>query len=97
MPLTVVATSPSSSYAGTTTATRLPSSISAPLPTSRRERLPHKRGDETDHESEERTHDGAVASAARRVEACTVTATSGFPVALVPLTEVPVEMLLVEM
>src|SRR5690349_10323749 len=54
----VVATSASSSYAGTTTATVLPSST--------KQRLPEERSDQADHEAEERGDDNGVPFAARR-------------------------------
>src|SRR3954447_2091247 len=57
-PAIVVATSASSSYAGTTTATVLASSTS--------ERLPGERGDQAEHEAEERGDDDGVAPAACR-------------------------------
>src|SRR4051795_9235756 len=55
-PLIAVATSVSSSYAGTTTATVLSASTN--------ERLPKERGDQTEHEPEERRNDHRVAPAA---------------------------------
>src|SRR5919201_3592253 len=69
MPVIVSAISRSSLYAGTTTATRLPSSI-RPLRLqgraagdAARERLPEERGGDADEEPEEGAHDGRVALA----------------------------------
>src|ERR671929_1374687 len=70
MPVIVSAISRSSLYAGTTTATRLPSSIrpvrlqgrAAGEP--RRERLPQERGDDAEQEPDERADDGGVPLAA---------------------------------
>src|SRR5919202_1786101 len=70
MPVIVSAISRSSLYAGTTTATRLPSSI-RPLRLqgraagdAARERLPQERGGDADQEPEEAAHDGRVPLAA---------------------------------
>src|SRR5438270_2811045 len=70
MPVIVSAISRSSLYAGTTTATRLPSSIrplrlqgrAAGEPA--RERLPEERGDDADEQPEEGADDGRVPLAA---------------------------------
>src|SRR5919199_5496311 len=70
MPVIVSAISRSSLYAGTTTATRLPSSIrplrlqgrAAGEPA--RERLPQERGRDAEQEPEEGAHDGGVPLAA---------------------------------
>src|SRR5918911_1358666 len=70
MPVIVSAISRSSLYAGTTTATRLPSSMpprrlqgwAAGDPA--RERLPQERGGDPEQEAEEAAHDGRVALAA---------------------------------
>src|SRR5438309_11083490 len=70
MPAIVSAISRSSLYAGTTTATRLPSSIrplrlqgrAAGEPA--RERLPQERGRDAEQEPEEGAHDGRVPLAA---------------------------------
>src|SRR5919198_3881008 len=72
MPMIVSAISRSSLYAGTTTATRLPSSMpprrlqgrAAGQPA--RERLPQERGGDAEEEPEEGAHDGGVALAAGR-------------------------------
>src|SRR5919201_6687270 len=70
MPAIVSAISRSSLYAGTTTATRLPSSI-RPLRLqgraagdAARERLPQERGGDAEQEAEEGAHDGGVPLAA---------------------------------
>src|SRR5919201_2401760 len=70
MPVIVSAINRSSLYAGTTTATRLPSSM-RPLRLqgraagdSARERLPQERGDDAEQEPEERAHDRGVPLAA---------------------------------
>src|SRR5690349_2410517 len=65
MPAIVMPTSVSSSCAGTTTATRLPSST-ALCASARRERLPRERRDEPEQEAEERRDDDVVAPASRR-------------------------------
>src|SRR5919201_3711277 len=70
MPVIVSAISRSSLYAGTTTATRLPSSIRPLRLQARaagdagRERLPQERGGDADQEPEEGAHDGRVPLAA---------------------------------
>src|SRR5918911_19333 len=70
MPAIVSAISRSSLYAGTTTATRLPSSIrprrlsSGAAGDAPRERLPEERGGDAEQEPEERAHDSGVALAA---------------------------------
>src|SRR5919202_4860160 len=71
MPVIVSAISRSSLYAGTTTATRLPSSMRPLRLQGRaagdpaRERLPQERGGDAEQQAEEAADDGRVALAAR--------------------------------
>ena len=64
MPRSVVAISFSSSCAGTTTPTRLPSSIAATKPGG--EAVPEERGERAEDEPDQRGDDHGVAAAARR-------------------------------